>query len=118
MWLADLQGDGSGLDRGLLPGLVVRSKDIWIGKPSLNECFLVLEVFSRGFLFMKCLSTHLSIVRTESVEGKRRSAAVLMMFELAIRKVAAIPRSACKESDQSRILCLVTRYSQSSRLRQ
>ena len=71
-----------------------------MGKPtlSLNEFFFARALLSFGFLFMKCLSTHLSIVKTESVDGKRLSAAVLMMFELAIRKVAAIPRSACESS--------------------
>lgn len=94
MWLADKQGEGRGLERGLRHGLVVKSNDMWMGKPtpSLNEFFLtLLALLSFGFLFMKCRSTHLSIVKTESVDGKRRSAAVLMMFELAIRKVAAIP---------------------------
>lgn len=73
------------------------------GKPqlSLNEFFLALALLlSFGFLFMKCLSTHFNIVKTESVEGKRRSAAVLMMFELEMRKVAAIPLKACKKIDQ------------------
>lgn len=98
LWSGERYGEGMGLARGLLTGLVVRSKDMWMGKPtpSLNECFLVrVLLLSCGLLFIKCRSTHLSMVKTESVEGKRRSAAVLMMLELAIRKVAAMPRSAC-----------------------
>jgi hypothetical protein len=67
-----------------------------------DATFFGLELLDnlRGRLFIKCLSTHLSIVKTESVEGKRRSAAVLIIFELAILKVAAIPRSALKIIDK------------------
>lgn len=82
-----------GLARGLLAGDVVKSKDMWTGKPtvSLNEFFLTRLLLSFGFLFMKCRSTHFNMDKTESVDGKRLSAAVLMMLELAIRKVAAMP---------------------------
>ena len=57
--------------------------------------FLYVREFARGLRRIKCRSTHLSIVKTESVDGKRLSAAVLMMVDDAILKVAAIPLSAC-----------------------
>jgi len=99
LWSADKHGDGNGLERGLLDGLLVKSNDMCNGNPTLfgnDVFFLGLELCEDflGLLFIKCLSTHLSIVKTESVDGRRRSAAVLMIFELAIRKVAATPRRA------------------------
>jgi hypothetical protein len=44
-----------------------------------------------GFLRLRCLSTHLSIVKTESVDGRRRSAAVFTIDDDVTRNVAAIP---------------------------
>lgn len=55
-----------------------------------------MSVLLRGLRLLRCLSTHFSIVRTESVLGRRRSAEVRIICDEATRKVAAIPFSACK----------------------
>lgn len=52
---------------------------------------LYVRELALGLRLEKCLSTHLSMAKTESVDDSRRSAAVFMMLDDAIRKVAAIP---------------------------
>lgn len=53
-----------------------------------------ISVLLRGLRLLKCLSTHFSMVNTESVLGKRLSADVRIICDDATRKVAAIPFNA------------------------
>lgn len=68
----------------MIPPLPRRNRD---GIPGMS-------MLLRGLRLLRCLSTHFSIVRTESVLGKRLSADVRMMCDDATRKVAAIPFNA------------------------
>lgn len=71
-------------------------KDISIVTARLLRLYFPECSFAFGFLRLRCLSTHLSMIKTESVLGSRLSAEVRMMSEEAILNVAAIPLSVCK----------------------
>lgn len=60
-----------------------------------------MSVLLRGLRLLRCLSTHFSMVSTESVLGRRRSAEVRIMCDDATRNVAAIPFNACGIRDGS-----------------
>lgn len=58
---------------------------------AILTCLLNVRELALGLRLEKCRSTHLSMARTESVDDRRLSADVLVMFDDAMRKVAAIP---------------------------
>ena len=84
---ADGEGEGERRKSGM---------DISILIPELLR-LLLSGLCSRGLRRLKCRSTHLSMVSTESVLGKRRSAAVRTIWDDVTRKVAAIPFRACEK---------------------
>lgn len=67
-----------------------KSNDICIVTPSRFFVRYVNE-FARGLRRITCRSTHFNIVNTESVDGRRCSADVLIMVDDVTRNVAAIP---------------------------
>jgi hypothetical protein len=86
---------------------------------------LYVRELALGLRLEKCRSTHFNIANTESVEERRRSADVLIMWDDAIRNVAAIPLRACnifnevyiKFFKNNSLLCNTVNVYKSSHLR-
>lgn len=63
--------------------------------PKCTKTLYLIVSSPPGLRWLRWRSNHFSIVRTESVLGRRLSAAVRMMLDDATRNVAAIPFKAC-----------------------